>query len=141
MKNCHFLFLALLALGTSCGEKNNTMEIPLPSQKPAPTTISLSKTDWAAPTEGGTFTLTITSPKVPSLSAAPEWLTVTKGNFIDYKLTVSVKAEANGTYDARSATLTVSTAGVSSVDFKISQAGKAVVADPVLPINSAVKRM
>lgn len=49
MKNKHFLFLALLALGTACGEKHNTMEIPLPSQKTAPTAITLSKADWAAP--------------------------------------------------------------------------------------------
>jgi endoglucanase len=141
MKNRRFLFLALLALSVSCGEKNKTMEIPLPSQKPAPTAISLSKPDWAAPTEGGTFTLTISSPKTPSLSATPGWLTLTKGNFVDYKLTVSVKAEANGTYDARTATLTVSAAGVSPVDFKITQAGKTAVPDPTLPNNNAVKRM
>ena len=141
MKNKPFLLFLSLVFGASCGEKNNAMEIPLPSQKTAPTTIALSNTDWAAPAEGGTFTLTVTAPALPSLSALPDWLSVTKGNFIDYKQTLSIKAEANGTYDARTATLTISATGVSSVTFNVTQAGKEVVADPVLPNNSAVKRM
>lgn len=141
MKNRLFLLITAFVLGLSCQEKNNAMVISQPSQKKTPTAITLSKADWDAPAEGGTFTLTVTSPAIPSLSALPDWLSVTKGNFIDFKQTISIKVDANGTYDARTATLTFSATGVPSVDFKVTQAGKTVVPDPALPNNNAVKRM
>lgn len=143
MKNKLVLLLSLWIPCLSCGEKNKAMEIPLPSQsqKTAPTAISLSQADWAPPAAGASLTLTITSPALPTISAPPEWLGITKGNFVDYKLTVTLKADANGTYEGRESAINVSTTGVPSVSFKVKQAGKTVVPDPNLPNNSAVKRM
>ena len=131
----------LLPLLLACGkEPNNTIVIPTPSEK-VPTSITLSSASLAPAQAGESFTLTITSPVQPEVSAPPEWISTTLGAYKNYKMQVTVKVAANETYEARTANLTVSASGVPSVNLKVTQNGRTVVPDPTLPNNAAIKWM
>jgi endoglucanase len=70
-------------------------------------------------------------------SAAKGWLTLTDGVFKDYKIMFTFNAAENNTYEERSATVTISSKGVSSVTLKVTQAAAEKPADPVDPPSGA----
>ncbi len=92
----------------------------------APKAITLSSSAFTPAQGGETLSLTATTPFKPSFTGVPSWITIKDEKFDSSKYTYScsmVVAE-NTTYDERSATITVSATGVSSVTFKVTQEGK-----------------
>ena len=90
-----------------------------------PTEITLSQESYEAPQEGGSVSLTVTSPTRPSITGANSWITVPDGtyNSSTYKITYPIKVAANNSEEDRSAALTIK-AGSLSREFVISQPGK-----------------
>lgn len=130
-------FLALTAalpIIVVCCEKPTPS--PTPVDPPAPTAITLSPGSFTAPQSGATLSLTITAPARPKLTL-PDWISYTDGTFKDYQITVGLKVAANDTYESRSADVTVTAAGASSVTLKVTQEGKTVVPDPTPGTNDA----
>ena len=110
--------LSLLA-AWSCGK-----DTPVEPQTPAaPTSITLSTETIQAERAGGDFTLTVTCPSRPSVSAKPDWVSVKDGTFKDYKMTYTLTLAAYGEYGSREGTLTL-TAGSLSKSVTISQQGR-----------------
>ena len=85
-----FLTVLLPLLLLTCGKETNTIVIPTPSEK-APTSISLSPTSLSAPVGGDSYTVTVTSPSKPELSAPPDWITCTEGTYKNYKMPITLK--------------------------------------------------
>ena len=122
------LLLAVLTLFMpSCGGPADPEPEPGPE---APAAITLSESSFLAAQAGGTFSLTVRSPQRPAVSGLPAWLTLTDGTYNLFSITFGLKADANDTYESRSATMTVSCAGASSVTFTVSQEGKPEVTEP-----------
>ena len=125
---------AALLVFFSCGEKK---EDPTPVTPTAPTAITLTPDSISAIQEGQSYDLTITAPARPTLTL-PSWITKTDGTFKDYKITVVLNVAANDSYEERSADIVVKSTGAADVTLKVTQAGKTVIPDPVLPDNAAV---
>ena len=141
MKKLIPVLLTVLSLACCCSKSGNGGGTdPTPE---APTAITLSVNTVTATPEAKTQDITITSPARPKVeipSSAKSWLSYTDGVYKDYKLTITLKLAANDTYEARSAEVTISAKNASSVKVSVSQEGKEVVKDPVLPDNAAVAR-
>ena len=134
----HLYLLALSALALfSCGSDDND---PVDDTPAVPTAITLSPTSVSVSGAGEDVSLTIKAPARPKITDLPSWITVSDGVFKDYSIKVTLKVAANDVYEARSATLTVSAAGATSVSLPVSQAAKEVIKDPVLADNAAVRR-
>ena len=118
-----YLSLATLLLAVfACGEKNDPV-VPTPTPT-APTSITLSQNAFSVPQAGETLSLDISAPARPKVQGMPSWITFQDGTFKDYKMTVKLVVAANDTYDSRTAELTVSASGVSSLKVTVTQAGK-----------------
>ena len=111
---------------------------PDDDQPKAPEAMELSADELVFTTaDAGNLPLTITAPARPSVeipSSAKSWLSLTDGVFKDYKITVTVNAAANSTYEERSAVLTISASGVPSRTVKVSQAAAEKPEQPVDPV-------
>ena len=130
--------LSILALFAACNEKVD----PDPAPADAPTSITVNPTSLSAAADGGRFEVNIVSPSRPNVeipSEAKGWLTLKDGIYNDYKITVGLVLAANGTYDSRSAEVSVSADGVSTVKITVTQEGKVSVPDPELADNDAVR--
>ena len=133
----------LLLIATAVVSICCTCTKPDPEPEPEdnkPTSITLSTNLIEASAEGGTTKLAINAPSRPKLSTLPDWITVTDGTYKDYKIELGINVKANTTYDSRNAVITVTSTGVPSVSFKVTQEGKEEYKDPVLPDNTAVRR-
>ena len=135
-----FVFLILPCLTLSCKSPDDPVT---PSGSDAPKEITLSMASIEAPAEGDLYSLTVTSPARPKLEfpvTSIKWLGYQDGTYNDktYRITFKISVEANDTYEARSADITVSAKGVPSVTLRVSQEGKEVIKDPELPDNDAV---
>ena len=75
-----------------------------------PSDISLSPASFAFPQEGGSFTLTVSSPARPTVQA-PSWVSVKDGTYRDYTISYKLSVAANEAYEERSGVLTVTAAG------------------------------
>ena len=138
MMKKYFAFAFALLMAFACGKENTDNPDPTPV---APTTVTLSSASANVAQAGEEITLDITAPSRPEVSGAPDWVTVKLGIYDaqPFKMTgVKITVAANPTYETRTATLTFK-AGAASAAFAISQAGKEVIPDPVLPDNDAVK--
>ena len=136
MMKKYFAFAFALLMAFACGKENTDNPDPTPV---APTTVTLSSASANVAQAGEEITLDITAPSRPEVSGAPDWVTVKLGIYDaqTFKMTgVKITVAANPTYETRSATLTFK-AGAASAAFAISQAGKEVIPDPVLPDCSA----
>ena len=105
MKRLPYILLASLTLLFSCGGEDSKDDPVLPQ---APSDIILSTSSISAEREGGEYSLTVTAPVRPSLKSDSSWVTVSDGTYSDYKITYTIRLEANGDYEERSAVLSVS---------------------------------
>ena len=143
MKLRFFIPALVVFSALCCCQKNNGGGGSTEPETPAPTAITLAPTGVSVNAEASEHKIVITAPARPKVeipAAAKSWLSYSDGIFKDYKLTITLKVAANTTYEARSAEITVSSTGVSSVKLAVNQAGKEVVKDPELPNNTAVSR-
>ena len=131
-----FLLISALLAVVSCGDKPGP-DVPTPPGPVAPTSITLSATSLTAAQAGETLSLEITAPARPVLSGLPAWVTLKDGTYKDYKITLGFAVAANDSYEARTATVNVSSTGVAGTSFTINQAGKTVVPDPTPGTNEA----
>lgn len=121
MKKLAYIFIGLAALTVwSCGKDNAETGTEEPS---APVEITLSKTSFDLDRKSQTATFTITAPSRPSVSADADWLKASVGIFNNYKTTCTVTVEANGTYDAREAVVSISS-GTLKKSVTVKQAGR-----------------
>ena len=97
----------------------------------APTAISVSPESISAEQKGGDYSLAITSPTRPSVSAKPDWVSVQDGvyNKDTYKITVTLTVSANTTYESRSGEVTISVGSLTKT-VPITQEGRV---KPVAP--------
>lgn len=141
MRFNHWFLLSLIIVSTlSCCGKNpegQGEDTPV-----APTAITADPATITVEQAGGSFSVKLTSPSRPKVSDVPSWITVKDGTFNStaYQMTVTMTVAANETTSERNATLTVSAKDVANIAIAVSQAGKEVIKDPVLPDNSAVAR-
>jgi endoglucanase len=122
----------LLACVVSC-DKEKGQEQPVTPTDPAPTSITLSSSSFQVAQPGEKLTLTIKAPARPTISGLPSWITYNDGTFNAYSITVGLTVSPNDTYEARSVTLTVASAGVSSATVTVSQAAKDKPVEPDPP--------
>ena len=115
---CPVLFLLPLALVLAC-EKVPTPE-PVP-EVPVPTAIALGSSRFSVEAGGELLSLEITAPARPKLSGLPDWIRFTDGTYKDYRITVGLTVDPNVAFEARTASLTVSAAGVSPVTVTVEQ--------------------
>ena len=97
---------------------------PVPPPNPAPTSITLSSSSFKVAQAGEELSLTITAPSRPQITGLPAWITYVDGTYSNYSIKVGLKVAANEDYEARTATLTVSSTGASSVQVSITQDAK-----------------
>jgi len=121
MKRFSILFLLAAAFAlTSCEGKEP--EEPT-EENNAPTSITLSPSSMSVSASGGSTAVTIVAPSRPVISDKPDWVSVTDGpyNSETYKQTITLTVAENTEYEARSASLSFSATGASSVAFSVSQ--------------------
>ena len=122
----YLLSIASLLTFWSCG-KNNPDPVPEPDNVPKDMTLSLSAQD--VPTEGGTYSLTVTAPSRPTVSNPSPWITVPDGTYSNYKITYGISVSANTAYEERTATLTINSGSLSKT-VSVKQAAAEKPADP-----------
>ena len=124
--------LLLAVAMAACGKTPEPTPTPTPDPTPSvPKAVTLSvtaKNDIAA--AGETFEMTVQAPFVPQVSGKPSWITITNGTMQNYSVTVSVKVDANTTYEARSAEITFSATGATSAKLSITQVAAEKPDDP-----------
>ena len=133
MMKRYLTLLAAALAAVSCGGDDPVDPTPTPS---APTSITLSKTSFEVAQAGETLSLDITAPTRPQQSGCPAWITYKDGTYKDYKMTVGLTVAENDTYESRTAEITFSAAGVSSVKLTVTQPGKEYTPTPVDPSPS-----
>ena len=102
-----------------------------------PTQISMDKHALTLKQTGGSASVIVTAPDKPSLSGVPTWLTVTETGYKNYKIKFTFKAEANDSFDERSAEVTV-VSGALTDQVTITQESK--IKDPEALDNAAWAR-
>ena len=122
--------LAISIMACLCGCHTPDEPTPTPAPDPAPTSITLSASSFNVPQAGEKLSLTIKAPTRPQISERPSWIAFTDGTYNAYSITVGLNVAANDSYDERTATLTVSSTGASSVTVTIKQAAKEKPVDP-----------
>lgn len=100
-------------------------------EDPAPKAITVNESHFTADQAGTKFTLLVRAPALPGIAGVPDWISMTGGGFTNYAITYSVTVAANETYEDRTATLTISSTGVSPVTVTVTQAGR--VPEPTPP--------
>ena len=85
--------------------------------------MTLGASAFTAKQEGETLSLDITAPFHPLVSGLPSWIQLVDGTFKDYKITLGLTVEANGTYEERSVTLTVTSGPNLSKSVTVTQPG------------------
>ena len=133
MMKRYLTLLAAVLAAASCGENDPVDPTPTPT---APTSITLSKTSFEVAQAGETLSLDITAPTRPQQSGCPAWITYKDGTYKDYMMTVGLVVAENETYESRTAEITFSAAGVSSVKLTVTQPGKEYTPTPVDPSPS-----
>jgi len=121
-----YLLSAAVFLLASCGGKDD----PAPAPTPAPTSITLSQSSFSVAQAGETLSLTVKAPSRPAFTGLPSWVSYKDGTYSNYSITVGLTVAENKAYEARSATVTVSSTGASSVTFTITQGPAEKPADP-----------
>ena len=121
MKKLAYIFIGLAALTAwSCGKDNAETGTEEPS---APAELTLSKPSFDLDRTSQTVTFTITAPTRPSVSVDADWVKARVGIFNNYKTTCTVTVEANGTYDAREAVVSISSGSLKK-SMTVKQAGR-----------------
>lgn len=124
------LFAAVIALlAIACSPDN--IETPTTPDNKAPAGITLSDTSFRLPAEGGAATLVVTGPFKPKLLGVPGWLDVSEGEFADYLITYTLKADANEITEEKTAEISIAS-GPYKASFTVSQEAGEEQPDPVL---------
>ena len=118
----------MTALAVVCSCKKTSGEDPV-REPAAPSSITLTPSSLAVGVEGESFRISVSSPSKPKFSVdQSSWVSITDGTFSSYQETVTVKVDANASYDERKAvitfTCTTSAGQALTASFNISQAGK-----------------
>ena len=122
------LSAAFLALLWSC-EKEPADTDPVDN---TPKELTLDASSFEVPVEGKALSLTVTAPSRPKVTGLPDWITFKDGTYSNYKITFGLTVAANPTYEARTATLTVTSGSLSkSVSVKQAAAEKPTPPEPV----------
>ena len=123
------LSAAFLALLWSCEKEPATNPDPVDD---TPKELTLDASSFDVPVEGNALTLTVTAPTRPKVTGLPDWITFKDGTYSNYKITFGLTVAANPTYEARTATLTVTSGSLSkSVSVKQAAAEKPTPPEPV----------
>lgn len=115
---------------TACSKDdtdNGGEEIPA-----APAALIVSPETLSVPQEGGTYTLTVTSPTRPSVTSNTDWVTVADGTFKDYSISYTVSVSANPLYEHREALLSLSAGTLTASVSVIQSAAQRPEDDPSL---------
>ena len=122
------LSAAFLALLWSC-EKEPADTDPVDN---TPKELTLDASSFEVPVEGKAMSLTVTAPSRPKVTGLPDWITFKDGTYSNYKITFGLTVAANPTYEARTATLTVTSGSLSkTVSVKQAAAEKPTPPEPV----------
>ena len=122
------LSAAFLALLWSC-EKEPADTDPVDN---TPKELTLDASSFEVLVEGKALSLTVTAPSRPKVTGLPDWITFKDGTYSNYKITFGLTVAANPTYEARTATLTVTSGSLSkSVSVKQAAAEKPTPPEPV----------
>ena len=130
MMKKYLTLLAVTLAAVACGEDNPVDPTPTPV---APTSITLSKSSFEIAQAGETVSLDITAPARPQVTGMPSWITYKDGTYKDFKMSVNFVVAANDTYESRTASISVASAGVSARTVSFSQPGKEYTPTPVDP--------
>ena len=123
------LSAAFLALLWSCEKEPATNPDPVDN---TPKELTLDASSFDVPVEGNALTLTVTAPTRPKVTGLPDWITFKDGTYNNYKITFGLTVAANPTYEARTATLTVTSGSLSkTVSVKQAAAEKPTPPEPV----------
>ena len=121
------LSAAFLALLWSC-EKEPADTDPVDN---TPKELTLDASSFEVPVEGKALSLTVTAPSRPKVTGLPDWITFKDGTYSNYKITFGLTVAANPTYEARTATLTVTSGSLSkTVSVKQAAAEKPTPPEP-----------
>ncbi len=112
------LSAAFLALVWSCGKEPATNPDPVDN---TPKELTLDASSFDVPVEGKALTLTVTAPSRPKVTGLPDWIVLKDGTYSHYKITFGLTVAVNPAYEARTATLTV-TSGSLSKTVSVTQA-------------------
>ena len=129
-------FLKLIALSAgflailwSCEKDPATNTDPVDD---TPKELTLDASSFDVPVEGKALTLTVTAPSRPKVTGLPDWITLKDGTYNHYKITFDLTVAANPAYEARTATLTVTSGSLSkTVSVKQAAAEKPTPPEPV----------
>ena len=122
------LSAAFLVLLWSC-EKEPADTDPVDN---TPKELTLDASSFEVPVEGKALSLTVTAPSRPKVTGLPDWITFKDGTYSNYKITFGLTVAANPTYEARTATLTVTSGSLSkTVSVKQAAAEKPTPPEPV----------
>ena len=122
------LSAAFLAILWSC-EKEPADTDPVDN---TPKELTLDASSFEVPVEGKAMSLTVTAPSRPKVTGLPDWITFKDGTYSNYKITFGLTVAANPTYEARTATLTVTSGSLSkTVSVKQAAAEKPTPPEPV----------
>ena len=123
------LSAAFLAILWSCEKEPATNPDPVDD---TPKELTLDASSFDVPVEGKALTLTVTAPTRPKVTGLPDWITFKDGTYNNYKITFGLTVAANPTYEARTATLTVTSGSLSkTVSVKQAAAEKPTPPEPV----------
>lgn len=107
-----FLALAMSVLAVlSCG---GDPDDPVIQEDPAPTSVTASPATSSLTSSAGEVALAVTSPQRPVLGEIPSWITVKDGTYNKYNITFTLQVAENKAYEPRTATITVTSGGLSS---------------------------
>ncbi len=119
---------AFLAFLWSCEKDPATNPDPVDD---TPKELTLDASSFDVPVEGKALTLTVTAPARPKVTGLPDWITLKDGTYSQYKITFGLTVAANPTYEARTATLTVTSGSLSkTVSVKQAAAEKPTPPEP-----------
>ena len=104
----------------ACSKDNPALSEEQPK---VPSDITLSSANFEIGHGGETLTLTVTAPERPKATTDASWIKIGDGIFKNYRLEFTLTVEANGAFERREATVTVSSGRVSK-SVTVSQRGR-----------------
>lgn len=104
----------------------------------APTAISASPSSIDASMSGGTYTITVKAPAQPTALASESWVSISSSAFRNYQTTLTVTVDPNPSSVNRSAEITLTSRGASSVKIPVAQAARVDVGELSLPETGAL---
>lgn len=104
----------------------------------APTAISASPSSISASMSGGTYTITVKAPAQPTALASESWVSISSSAFRNYQTTLTVTVDPNPSSVNRSAEITLTSRGASSVKIPVTQAARVDVGELSLPETGAL---